>query len=551
MKERRLITVALPYTNNVPHVGNIVGSHLPGDIFARYCRLVGYDTLLIGGTDEHGTPITVEAQKYGIKPKELVDKFYKIHKEIYDWFNISYDNFSRTSKQIHHKTAQDIFLKMYKNGYLTEQIIKIPFCNKCNQSLPDRFIHGICPHCGYESARGDQCEKCSSLLDPIELKNPHCAICNSNSIEFLEKKHLFFRLDKLSKKLESWIEKNKTWRKNVKNIALSWIKEGLKPRDITRDMKWGVKIPIKGYEDSVIYVWGEAAMGYISSTKEWNSKKWKNYWINKKTKIYHFIGKDNIPFHTLLFPAELIADSRFNLPYNVVGLQYLNYERGKFSKTKRHGVFCENLPKAGLESDYWRFYLSFVIPETKDSEFLWNDFKERINSDLIGNFSNFVNRTLTFIYKNFDGKIPSFTRKDRKICDNILKSIDEIIDLFEKVELRQALEKILALSDLGNKYFQEKEPWKTKDREVLYISANLCKILALLIQPYLPDSSKKILNILNCKEKDWKKIKQFNLKNHKIKKPEILFNKISDKEINELKEKTSKVTEYFKNVKSQ
>lgn len=541
MKEKRLITVALPYTNNIPHLGNIVGSHLPGDIFARYCRLTGYDTVLVGGTDEHGTPITVEAQKYNITPQKLCDKLYKIHKEIYNWFEISYDNFSRTSRQIHHKTVQEFFLNMYKKGFLSEEKVKIPFCKICNQSLPDRFIYGTCPHCGYEKARGDQCEKCSNLLEPIELKNPHCAICNSQKIEFIEKKHLFLRLDKISKKLESWISENKTWRKNVKSIALSWIKKGLKPRDITRDMDWGVKIPIKGYENSVVYVWGEAAIGYISSTKEWSQIKWKDYWINKKSKIYQFIGKDNIPFHTLLFPAEIMIQN-YNLPYNVVGLQYLNYERGKFSKSEKRGVFCENLKNAGLSPDYWRFYLTFVIPETKDTEFLWKDFKERINSDLIGNFSNFINRTLSFIYKNSDSKIPFSVIKDNDIQKKIFKSVDNIITLFEKVELRQALEKILKLSDLGNKYFQKNEPWKTKNKEVLFICGNLCKILALLIQPYLPNTYTEILNMLNCKDKDWKKIKQFNLKNHKIKKPKILFKKLDEKQIEEIKKKTSQVS---------
>ena len=509
-KEKRLVTVALPYTNNVPHVGNIVGSHLPGDIFARYCRLQGHNTILIGGTDEHGTPITVEAQKYNISPQELCDKFYEIHKNIYDWFNISYDNFSRTSKDIHKKTAQDFFLKLHKKGFLTEKEVKIPFCESCHRSLPDRFIIGTCPHCGYESARGDQCEKCSNLLTPSELKHPYCAICESHSVKFLEKKHLFFRLDKLSKKLESWIKKNKTWRKNVTSIALSWIKEGLEARDITREMQWGVKIPIKGYEDSVIYVWGEAAIGYISSTKEWNKTKYKEYW-QKNAKIYNFIGKDNIPFHTLLFPAQLIAHGDYTLPYNVVGLQYLNYERSKFSKSKKHGVFCENLPSADLDPDYWRFYLSFVIPENKDTEFLWQDFQERINSDLIGNFSNLINRTLSFTYKNFEKKIPSSTIKNKTVQNKILKYIDEILDLFEKVELRQALEKILTLSDYGNKFFQEQEPWKNKDKETIFICANLCKILGLLIQPFIPETSQEILTILNCNEKDFKNIKEFNL----------------------------------------
>jgi methionyl-tRNA synthetase len=546
MKEKRLITAALPYTNNVPHIGNIVGSHLPADIFTRYCRLNGYDAILIGGTDENGTASEIAAQQIGISCKELCDFFFKIHKEIYDWFQISYDNFSRTSKPIHHKTVKDFFTNMYKNKYIIEKLVKIPFCNACKRSIADRYIVGRCPYCNYESAKGDQCEKCSKLLEPENLINPKCSVCDKYSVEFKEKKHLFLDLKKLSKKLEKWINKNKHWRKQVRNIALSWIKEGLKPRDITRELNWGVDVPIKGYEDMKIYVWAEAAIGYISSTKEWNKNKWIAFWKKKNSKIYHFIGKDNIPFHTILFPAELIAEGSFNLPYNVVGLQYLNYEKSKISKSKGYGIFCENLPSTGLEVDYWRFYLASIIPETSDTEFLWKDFQNRINSELIGNFSNFINRTLSFIWKNFDGKISG--EIDKKFYIELNKKIKNIIELYEKVELREALKKILELSDFGNKYFQKNEPWKNKDKKILFNCVNLCKILSLLIQPYLPSTSKKILKLLKCKEKDWKKIKEFNIK--KINKPTILFDKLDDKKIKELKIKTSQITKFQINKKT-
>ncbi len=539
-KEKRLITAALPYTNNVPHLGNIVGSHLPADIFARYCRLNGYDTVFIGGTDENGTTSEIAAQKLGVTCQQLCDFYYKIHKEIYDWFRISYDNFSRTSKKIHHDTVKEFFQVMYKNGYLIEKTVKIPFCKTCNMSLADRYILGTCPHCGYENARGDQCEKCGKVLDPEDLINPRCAVCNNETIEFIEKKHLFLDLSRLSDKLETWIKSNKHWRKQVTNIALAWIKEGLKPRDITRDINWGISFPIKGFEDSKIYVWAEAAIGYISSTKEWNKDRWQEFWKEKDSKIYHFIGKDNIPFHTILFPAELMAEGTYNLPYNVVGLQYLNYERGKFSKSANRGVFCENLPKLDLDPDYWRFYLSFVIPETSDSEFLWTDFEERINGDLIGNFSNFINRTLNFVYKNFDGDVDGTI--DPEFKDEVDKRIDKIIELYEKVELRDALKEILKLSSFGNKYIDKKEPWKTKDKNVMYNCVNLIKVLGLIIQPYLPNTSEKILSMLNCDEKDWTNIKEFNIK--KTNKPEMLFNKLDKEKINELKEKTSKVTEF-------
>ena len=540
MKEKRLITAALPYTNNVPHIGNIVGSHLPADIFARYCRLNSYDTILIGGTDEHGTASEIAAQKLGITCKKLCDFYFKIHKDIYDWFNISYDNFSRTSRPIHNKTVQEFFRKMYKNKYLTERIVKIPFCTTCKRSLADRYIIGTCPYCKYEEAKGDQCEKCGKLLEPENLINPICSVCKKNTIKFSEKKHLFFDLEKLEKKLKTWISKNKTWRKQTRSVAEAWIKDGLKPRDITRELNWGVNLPIKGYENKKIYVWAEAAIGYISATKEWNKTKWKSYWKGKNSRIYHFIGKDNIPFHTILFPAELIAEGTFNLPYNVIGLQYLNYENNKFSKSKGHGIFCENLPSAGIEPDYWRFYLSFIIPETGDSEFLWKDFQNRINSDLISNLANFVNRTLSFVWKNFKGEVSG--KIDRKFQAKVNKEIKNISNLYEKVELRDALKQILKLSDFGNKYFQENEPWKDKNKDVLYNCTNLCKVLGLLIQPYTPEISSRILKMLNCKEKDWKKINNFNIK--KINRPSILLNRLDDKKIEELKEKTSRIKEF-------
>jgi len=543
-KEKRLITAALPYVNNIPHLGNIVGSHLPADIFVRYCRLIGHNAIFIGGTDEHGTPIEVAALKNKTTPKELVDFYYKKHKEIYDWFNFSYDNFSRTSKEIHHKTAQEFLKKVYENGYIKEDYLETPFCNNDKIYLADRYIEGTCPICGYENARGDQCEKCGNILDPIQLKNPYCVVCKKHDIEFKKVKHLFLDLTKLSSKLEVWIKKNKVWRPQVRSIALAWIKGGLKPRCISRNLKWGIKIPFKGFENLVYYVWAEAAIGYISSTKEWNEGKWGDYWKRKGSKIYNFIGKDNIPFHTLLFPGELIAHKGYNLPYNVVGLQYLNYERGKFSKSKSYGVFCENLPKIDLDTDYWRFYLSLIIPETSDTEFIWKDFQERINKELVGNFGNFINRNLSFIYNKFSGEIPKVNIKNKNFINEVKKQINEIIKLYEKVELRRALNKILKLSDLGNQYFQKKEPWKKNDKETLFICVNLCKDLALLVQPFIPSSSLKMLKMLNSNEKDFSKLGKFNL-NGKINKPYILFNKLEDKQVEKLKIKTSKVSKFF------
>jgi len=543
-KEKRLITAALPYVNNIPHLGNIVGSHLPADIFVRYCRLIGHDAIFIGGTDEHGTPIEVAALKNKTTPKELTDFYYRKHKEIYDWFNFSYDNFSRTSKNIHHKTVQEFLKKVYERGYIKEGYLETPYCNNDKIYLADRYMEGICPICNYENARGDQCEKCSGILDPIQLKNPRCIICGKRDIEFKRIKHLFLDLTKLSSKLEVWIRKGKTWRPQVRSIALAWIKEGLKPRCISRNLNWGIKIPFKGFENLVFYVWAEAAIGYISATKEWNVNKWRDYWKKKGSKIYNFVGKDNIPFHTLLFPGELIANGEYNLPHNVVGLQYLNYEHGKFSKSRGHGVFCENLLNSELSPDHWRFYLTFIIPETADTEFLWKGFQERVNKELVGNFGNFINRTLTLIHSKLYGEIAKIKIRDEEFVDKIKRQITEIIKLYEKVELRKALSAILKLSSLGNQYLQKTEPWKTNNKEALFICYNLCKDLALLIQPFIPSSSKEILKILNCEEKNFDKLGKFNLYG-KINKPYVLFNKLEDEQIEELKIKTSRVAKFF------
>ena len=463
MKETRLITAALPYINNVPHLGHIVGSHLPADIFARYCRAKGYETLFVGGTDENGSTSEIAADEIGIPIDIFSEKLYKEHKKVYDWFNISYDNFSRTSNPIHHKTTQNFFKKVYENGYIKEGTIKVFYSSEEKRFLPDRYVIGTCPKCGYKDANGDQCEKCASVFDSTQLINPRSALTNK-PMEIKEATHLFLKLNKLSKKLEKWIKEKKNWRIQVTSLALSWIKEGLKDRCITRDLKHGVKVPLKGFEDRVFYVWFDAPIGYISSTKEADPKNWEKFWKDKNTKIYHFLGKDNIPFHTLFWPGMLIANGDFNLPYHVEGLQYLNYEGGKFSKSQKRGVFCEKLPETKIDPDIIRAYLTFLIPESADSEFKWRDFQLRINSDIIGNYGNFVNRTLTFIYNKLDKKIKKplekeLTELDKNFIKRTKEKFSKIENYLEKVQLRNAFLEILSLSSIGNKYFNDNEPW--------------------------------------------------------------------------------------------
>ncbi|MFW6283507.1 MAG: methionine--tRNA ligase, partial [Minisyncoccales bacterium] len=342
--ETRLITSALPYINNIPHLGHIVGSHLPADIFARYSRAKGHKILFVGGSDENGSPCELAAEKIGIPLNKFLDTLYEEHKKIYEWFNISYDNFTRTTSEIHKKTTQEIFNKINKKGYIKKGKINVFYSSKENRFLPDRYVIGTCPKCGYTEANGDQCEKCTEMLDPTQLINPKSTVTNSD-VEIKEVEHLFLDLEKLSPELKNWIEKQTQWKSQVSGLALGWIKEGLKPRCITRDLKHGVPVPLKEFEDKVFYVWFDAPIGYVSGTKEIRPEEWKDFWLNKDSKTYQFLGKDNIPFHTIFWPGIIIAEGDLNLPYQVVGLQYLNYEGGKFSKSKKRGVFCEKLPE--------------------------------------------------------------------------------------------------------------------------------------------------------------------------------------------------------------
>jgi len=535
--------------NNIPHIGNIVGSHLPADIFARFLRIMEEEVVFVGGTDEHGSPTEVAAFKEGLEPKELCDRLFKVHKKIYDWLGISYDNFSRTSTKINHELTKEIFLKLIKKKLIVKKKILLPYCENDKRFLPDRWVEGICPYCNYESARGDQCEACTKLLEPSQLIEPRCVICNRKPI-FKEVEHLFLDLKKVEKKLKKWIEKNKHWKKNVRSIALSWIKEGLKERCITRDLKWGIKVPLKGFEDKVFYCWFDAPIGYISSTIEWSIKngkgdEWIKFWKNKDSKIFHFLGKDNIPFHTILWPAILIGIGEYNLPYQVVGMEFLNYEGRKISKSKNWGIFLdveneEVVVKIGeknikLNPDFLRFYLSYIMPETKDSNFSLEDFKNRVNGELVDNFGNLAYRVLTFIKTRFDSRVPiskELNKKDEKVLKEIKKVKENVKKKILNLNFKDALKNILQLSDYGNKYFQEKSPWKefSKDLEsckaTLFVSACLVKALAILLYPFIPFSSEKVLNQLNYKEIKFENVDKFDLGNHLIGEIEPIFKKL-------------------------
>lgn len=557
--ERRLVTAALPYINNIPHLGHIVGSHLPADIFARYSRAKGYETLFVGGSDENGTPSELAAEQLKIPLKKFLDRLHKEHKRIYDWFEISYDNFSRTSSQIHKKTTQAIFKEIYKNGYINPGNIDVFYSSKENRFLPDRYVVGTCPKCHYPEANGDQCEKCSEILNPTQLINPKSTL-TGNNVEIKSVDHLFLDFEKLSPKLENWIKKQKHWRTQVSSLALGWIKEGLKPRCITRDLKHGVPVPLKGYEDKVFYVWFDAPIGYISSTKEARPDDWKNFWNNKDTKIYQFLGKDNIPFHTIFWPGMILAQGKLNLPYNVVGLQYLNYEGEKFSKSKKKGVFCEKLPDLEINPDVWRAYLTQIIPETTDSEFKWKEFQERVNSDIIGNLGNFYNRTFTFIKNKLEGEIikPSeeeLDKDDKILLNSIKEKHEKITNYLESCEIRKSFSELLSLSSEGNKYFNKTEPWnliKTdseRAKKRLFLCAGLARSLSILSAPYMPNIAKNAWKQLNLDGSPsdqgiWDSASSINLPNkHSLGEPERLFNPLKDEDIKRYKEFVENGTE--------
>ncbi|MCK4319524.1 methionine--tRNA ligase [Candidatus Micrarchaeota archaeon] len=537
--EKRLITSALPYVNNVPHLGNVVGSVLSADIFARYCRSAGYKTLYVCGTDEYGTATETKALEEGVSPKEICDKYYKIHKEVYDWFEISFDIFGRTSTPKHTEITQQLFLQLYKNGYIIEEESEQPYDEENEMFLADRYVEGECPFCGYKEARGDQCDKCGKLLTFKELINPKSKLSGKKPV-LKKTKHLYIELPKLQERLEEWMErraKEGFWSDNALGIARSWLKEGLKKRSITRDLKWGVPVPLEGYKNKVFYVWFDAPIGYVSITANYTDD-WEQWWKDKKVKLYQFMGKDNVPFHTIVFPATLIgAGGEWNLVYHVNSTEYLNYEGGKFSKSRGVGVFGNSAMESGIPADVWRYYLMINRPEQADSDFNWGDFAEKLNNELVANLGNLVNRTIAFTYNKLDGKIGEAE-------DVIYPDYGKITENLEKGKFKDALKEIMHVAKEGNKYFQGNEPWvlikedKEKAGKVLGTLVHVVKDLGILIEPFMPAASRKIFEQLNLEKKGWDDLGKKSIPaGHNVNKPEILFRKIEQKEVEELRKR--------------
>lgn len=552
-----LVCAAWPYINAIPHLGTLIGSVLSADVFARYLRLKGEDVVYVSGSDEHGTPIEVEAIRRNISPKEYTDKMHEIVSDLFKKWGISFDNYTRTENPIHIEFVRGFYKKIEKNGYVFTKIQQLPYCPNCKRFLPDRFVEGVCPYCGYEKARGDQCDNCGRLLEPIQLVNPHCVICGATP-EIRETKHWFFNLSAFQDKLKEYIENNKNLPDNAKNFSLQLIKEGLKPRSLTRDNKWGIPAPFEGAKDKTIYVWMEAVLGYISATIEWSIKtgqpeKWKEYWFDSSTKSVYFIGKDNIPFHTLIFPALLMAThENYTLPWNVVSTEYLQFEGEKFSKSRGIGIWADEALKL-FPVDYFRYVLISIRPEKHDTSFRWDVFKQLVNDELNDIIGNFIHRTLTFIYNRFNGEIPKLgdlTEDDKKVLKRMEIVTEESGKLLEKFRYKDALSTVVSLMHTGNQYLSNTEPWalikKNKERAstILNICAQLVASFAILIEPFMPFTAEKIWKELlnmpgSVHEQNWERAKTPILKEgHKINKPVTLFKKIpKDVDLNEIRSK--------------
>ena len=516
---RRLITAALPYVNNIPHLGNIIQS-LSGDVFARFCRNRGYDTLYVCGVDEYGTATETKALEEKKSPRELCDYYYNEHLKIYKWFNINFDKFGRTSNEQCTEITQALFNDLDKAGLIHEHVNKQLFCPHCNMFLADRYVDGTCPKCGSTKARGDQCDECGSLLDPVELKEPKCHTCGSTP-EVRETKHLYIDLPSLSGKLNEWMEgvsKEGKWSDNAINITKAWIRDGLNERAITRDLKWGIPVPKEGYENKVFYVWFNAPIGYISITKQLadelkkagkESFDWKSWWIpseseeaknKEKVDLFQFIGKDNIPFHTVIFPATMLGSPHdWTKLYHMSSTEYMNYEGGKFSKSRGVGVFGSDAIETGIPADAWRFYIFYNRPEKQDFQFTWKDFMEKLNSELIGNLGNLVNRTLLFVNKYYDGKIPQAS-EDTELWTKVRELEKKATDYLEWAELKDAFHTMFEIADICNKKFQATEPWKARTENpqvaesLIYNLSYVIKDLMIMMNPYMPEYTQKIMS---------------------------------------------------------
>jgi methionyl-tRNA synthetase len=524
-----------------PHLGTLT-QLLSADVYSRYLRLKGEDVVFVSGSDEHGAPIEVEALKRKVTPRQLANTNHKLIKRLLKAYNIQFDNYTRTESPVHKQFVQDFYRRVDHNGYVHVENVVLPFCENDQRFLPDRFVEGECPHCHHPGARGDQCDNCGRILEPTDLINPYCVLCRQKPV-LRESKHWFFDLPKLASRLQQYVEGNTNFPENARNFSLSWIKEGLQPRSLTRDISWGIPAPFKGAEGKTLYVWMEAVLGYVSATQEWSKKKgqpslWKKYWLSPASRNIHFIGKDNIIFHTIIFPGLLEASKQaFCLPWQVSSTEYVNFEGSKFSKSKKIGVWMDEALELEA-SEYWRYALTSLRPEQKDVNFTWEEFERKINTELNDVLGNFVHRTLSFLQTHFGGVVPKYTSKHEgyEKMLQVLKIESMAIDSsLQHFRIKEALERVVELGRQGNRYLNGSEPWKVYKQshenagQVIGISVQLAGNVAILLQPFLPLTSSRVLQVLAKKRSlSWKKSGTYFVKpGTRIPKLEPLFHKVS------------------------
>jgi len=559
MSKRYTVTTALPYANGPIHIGHLAGVYVPGDIYARYLRAKGEDVLFIGGSDEHGVPITLRAKKEGVSPQDIVDRYHSLIKKSFEDFGISFDIYSRTSSKLHHQTASDFFKTLDKKGIFEVKTTSQYYDEQEKQFLADRYITGTCPHCHYEKAYGDQCENCGTSLSPKELINPVSVLSGKPPVE-KETTHWYLPLQNYEQWLRKWIleDHKDDWKTNVLGQVKSWLDTGLQPRAVTRDLDWGVPVPVKGGENKVLYVWFDAPIGYISAAKDWSGqtgKDWKPYWQDKDTSLIHFIGKDNIVFHCIIFPVMLKAEGSFILPENVPAFEFMNLEGDKISTSRNWAVWLhEYLEDFPGKQDELRYVLTANAPENKDNDFSWKDFQARVNNELLAVFGNFVNRTIVLANKYFDGRVPQrggLTPEEEKLLKDMAEVPGKIAAALDRFRFREALSEMMNLARMGNKYLTDSEPWKLwkTDKErvktILNISLQITANLAVVAKPFLPFTAEKISDMLNLDNFSWKDAGTPNLLpvNHKIEKPHHLFEKITDEMIQRQLDKLAQTKE--------
>ena len=541
--KRTLVTTALPYANGPVHIGHLAGVYVPADIYVRYLRLKGREVLFIGGSDEHGVPITIKAKKEGVTPQDIVDRYHKIIKESFEEFGISFDIYSRTSSKIHYKTASDFFKTLYEKGEFIEKTSEQYYDEEAKQFLADRYITGTCPHCKNPNAYGDQCEACGTSLSPLDLIDPKSAISGSKPV-LRETKHWYLPLDKHEGWLKEWIlENHKEWKTNVYGQCKSWLDMGLQPRAVSRDLAWGVPVPIEGAEGKVLYVWFDAPIGYISNTKELLPNDWEKWWKDESTRMIHFIGKDNIVFHCIVFPAMLKAEGSYILPDNVPANEFLNLEGDKISTSRNWAVWLhEYLKDFPGKQDVLRYVLTANAPETKDNDFTWLDFQTKNNSELVAIFGNFINRAIVLTGKYFDGKVPAkgeLTEYDLETIKEFKEIKASVESNLEQFKFREALKEAMNLARIGNKYLADTEPWKLAKTDmertatILHLALQIAANLSIAFEPFLPFSAKKLRNMLSINDFNWEMLGSIDIlkENAELGKAELLFEKIEDSEI--------------------